>query len=116
MELSYKLVLNELALGKSVQLIGKGNSMDPLIKDKESVMIEPYTDQQLEKGMVVFVRINHNRFLTHQIVDIVNTSTSTYIIGNLAKKIDGPVTKDAIYGIITKIGKDDSFTGLTVIE
>jgi len=113
MELSYKLVLNELALGKSVQLIGKGNSMDPLIKDKEAVMIEPYTNQQLEKGMVVFVRINHNRFLTHQIVDIVD---SNYIIGNISKKIDGPVTKDAIYGIITKIGKDESFTGLTVIE
>lgn len=113
MEPWYKLVLNELSLGHSVQLVGKGNSMVPLIKDGETFTITPYINQILESGTVVFVRINHNKFLIHQILNI---SNDRYTIGNMLKKIDGIVTKDAIYGIITKIGSDESFNGITVIE
>ena len=108
-----KLVLNELSVGNSVRLVGKGNSMYPKIKDREPIIIMPYVHtDKLKEGDIVFVRIN-NKFLTHQILNIDNDK---FTIGNIKRKIDGIVTIDAIYGFIDIEMNNESFTGLTVIE
>lgn len=107
-----KLILKELSLGRPVQKIGKGNSMNPYIKEGDIIQLEPYTNQQLNKGTIVLVRIG-NKFLTHQIIDI---KDNMYLIGNGSGKEDGLVKADAIYGIVTNIGKDDNFSGLTIKE
>ena len=108
-----KLILNELSSGKSVQIIGKGNSMNPLIKEGDIIKISPYNGQLLKKRDIVLARLGHNKFLTHQILDI---EDSRYLIGNASDKEDGWITIDAIYGIIVNIGKDESFDGLTIEE
>ena len=54
-----KLILNELSVGKSVQKIGKGNSMNPFIKEGDVIKISPYANQTLKKGDIVLARIGH---------------------------------------------------------
>ena len=125
-----KLILNELSHGRSVQVVPRGNSMYPRIKEGDTIMIAPLLNYVLKKGDIVLCRINHNRFITHQILDINNQqlvtkvktddNDITYTIANQSGKIDGHVTLDAIYGIVTDIYEasnvSKSFDGLTVIE
>jgi len=107
-----KSVLAELALGNDVQLVGKGDSMDPIIKNRETVMITPYDGRLLKTGDIVLVRMN-SKFLTHQVLE---AKDGTFLIGNAKGKTDGWVSGDAILGLIIRIGKDESFTGITAIE
>jgi hypothetical protein len=39
-----------------------------------------------------------------------------YAISNAAGKIDAIVSRDSIFGIITRIGVDETFEGLTIHE
>lgn len=111
MENAIKLVLNELSGGRNVQLIGKGNSMSPLYKDGETMLIKPLGDHILKVKDVVLVRVKSGKFLTHQILEI---KDNKYTISNLVGKIDDIVTIDFIYGLITKPSLD--FDGLTFVE
>ncbi len=113
MEPWFKIVISELSKGNAVQLVGKGNSMLPLIKEGDTKTITPYTNQKINIGDVVFVRVKRDKYLTHKILEI---NDDKYTISNMAGKIDAIVTSDAILGIITRIGVDDNFTGVTVIE
>lgn len=106
-----KSVLNELSNEREVQLIGKGDSMSPLFKNGETVLIVPLSDHLLTTGDVVLVRVKSGKFLTHQILKI---EDDKYIISNLAGKIDDVVTIDAIYGLVLKAIED--FDGLTFSE
>ncbi len=89
------IILSQLALGKSIIITATGKSMEPRIMEGTQITIEPI-DVELSVGDVVFVRIKE-KFLEHQIIDIVE---GKYVIGNSKNKIDGIVTRDAIYGII----------------
>ena len=111
MENTTKSVLNELSYGRNVQLIGKGNSMSPLFKDGETMLIKPLGDHILKVKDVVLVRVQSGKFLTHQILD---KKDDKYTISNITGKIDDIVTIDAIYGLITKPNLD--FDGLTFVE
>ena len=86
-----KSILKELSLGNDVQVIGKGNSMNPIIKEGEMRKITPYDGRILKVNDIVLVS---------QIIDIDDNN----------KKLDGWVTKDVI------IGNDETFTGLTITE
>jgi hypothetical protein len=107
-----KSVLAELALGNDVQLVGKGDSMDPIVKNGETVKITPYNGRLLKTSDIVLVRMN-SKFLTHQVLE---AKDDKFLIGNAKGKSDGWVTADAILGIIIQIGNDESFTGVTAIE
>lgn len=107
-----KIVLKELSLGNDVRLIGKGNSMSPLIKDTDTITITPYTSQLLQKEDIVLVRLN-NKYLTHKILDIQNDK---YVISNMKNKIDGVCDISSILGIIIEINSQSPFSGITVEE
>ena len=108
-----KSILNELSQGRRVQLVGRGNSMYPKIKDGETITIDPYIgNNELKVNDIVFVRVGKN-YLTHQILKIENDLIT---ISNIKGKIDGIVPLTAIYGIITHIGVDEKFEGLTLAE
>ncbi len=105
-----KPVLSELSQGRNVQLKIKGNSMAPLYKDGEVVLISPIDTQILKIGDVVLVRVTtKSKFLTHQILSI-EESESKYMISNAAGKIDGIVDQN-IYGLLSKAYPN--FQGLT---
>lgn len=90
-------ILKELSRGNAVETVVTGRSMEPRIMEGSSLLIFPYHhDRDLKANDVVFVKIN-GKFLTHQILEV--TADAEYIIGNMKRKIDGVVNKDAIYGI-----------------
>jgi signal peptidase I len=91
-------ILHELALGRNVEVVTTGKSMEPRIMEGSRITIVPLWKslETLKVGDIVFVRVN-SRYLDHQIIEI---SDNKYVIGNINHKIDGIVTIDAIYGII----------------
>ena len=107
-----KLILNELSQGRRVQLVGRGNSMYPKIKDGETITITPIDNNELKINDIVFVRIA-KKYLTHQILKIEN---GLMTISNIKGKIDGIVSVSSIYGIVTRVGGNEKFEGLTVLE
>lgn len=77
-----------------------GNSMLPLIKSNQPVTLVPVIETTVLKvGDIVFCRVS-GRYVTHKIHAI---RGEQYQIGNNRGYINGWVTKQKIFGIVTKI-------------
>lgn len=75
-----KAILKELSLGNDVQVIGKGNSMNPIIQEGQIRKITPYDGRILKINDIVLVRFG-DKFLNHQIIDI-DDNNNKFLIGN----------------------------------
>lgn len=77
-----------------------GNSMLPILKSKQPVTLEPVTtDTNLEEDDIVFCRVKGN-YYTHKISGVRN---GQYQISNNRGYVNGWISKDKIFGIVTKI-------------
>lgn len=76
-----------------------GNSMLPIIKSNQPVRLEPIKGRQLHVGDIVFCKVRGN-YYTHFITKI---RGKQYQISNNHHHVNGWVTKNSIYGIVTKI-------------
>lgn len=95
-----QMICNMLLEGKTIERYKEGgNSMTPLIKSNQPVTLVPCIDIELKKGDIVFCRVKGN-FYTHKIL---KTRGKQYQIGNNHGYVNGWVTKEKIYGLVTKI-------------
>lgn len=77
----------------------KGNSMLPLIKSGQPVKIEPVAYGQPTVGDIVFCKVKGKYYL-HKIS---KTKGNQYQISNNKGHINGWISINGIYGIVTKI-------------
>ena len=93
-------VVETLRAGKTIHKYREaGNSMLPILKSNQPVTLEPVGDKALKVGDIVFCKVRGN-YYTHLISKIRGRQ---YQISNNHRFVNGWVTKNSIYGIVTKI-------------
>lgn len=76
-----------------------GNSMLPILKSGQPVRLDPVIGIDLKVDAIVFCKVKGN-YYTHKIKKI---RGDQYQIGNNHGHINGWVSRNSIYGIVTKI-------------
>lgn len=90
-----------LRAGEECCVVGFGQSMTPILKSGQPVIVTPLTnDMMLEKNDIVFVKVA-GHFYLHKISAIKNNKS--YQISNNHGHVNGWVSRNQIYGKVTKI-------------
>lgn len=95
------ITAQHLMSGEVCIVKGTGQSMTPIIKSKQEVMVEPITkDTNLKKNDIVFCKVKGNYYI-HKISAIKNDKL--FQISNNHKHVNGWISKENIYGKVIKI-------------
>lgn len=97
--MKYSDVARELEAGNKVEFKPTGNSMTPIIKSRQRVVVEPLTTKPI-KGDVVLAKVK-GRYFLHKITAI---KGDQYQISNNHGHVNGWSSK--IYGKVTKVGDE----------
>jgi len=76
--------------------------MTPKIKSGQQITIEPLNNRELEKGDIVFCKVNGNEYV--HLVKAIRSNGAEVLIGNNHGKINGWTHITNVYGIVVKIG------------
>jgi hypothetical protein len=104
--MAFKAAKEKLETGKMALIYPKGNSMTPLIKSGDAVVLSPVIDgkyklpadkkeKDLKVGDIVLVRVKGSEYV-HKIIAIDGNRVQ---IGNNHGHINGWTTKNKIYGV-----------------
>jgi len=97
--------IERLQKGETVQFRPVGGSMRGKVNSGDLVTVEPLTDQELKKGMIVLCKVKGNQYL-HLIKAIEgNDDKRAFQSGNNKGGINGWVMRTNIYGVCTKVGE-----------
>lgn len=98
----YVSILKELVEGgKEVSIEIAGNSMFPfLIHNRDAICFQKI-DQELKKGDMVFFERENGQYIMHRICKV--NPEGYYILGDAQCWIEGPVKREQIFAIITKV-------------
>ena len=98
----YMSMMRELTeSGKEVSMIISGNSMSPfLIHERDSICFKK-PDRELRRGDMVFYQRPTGQYVMHRIYKV--KPEGYYIVGDAQQEIEGPVTREQIFAIITKV-------------
>lgn len=98
----YISMLRELTdSGKEVSMIISGNSMSPfLIHERDSICFKK-PDRELRCGDMVFYQRPTGQYVMHRICKV--KPEGYYIVGDAQQEIEGPVAREQIFAIITKV-------------
>lgn len=82
-----------------VKVVGVGNSMTPILKSKQAVMVSSFSADldNIQNGDIVFCKVN-GHFYLHKVY---GKKDKQYLIGNNHGRINGWTSK--IYGKVVKI-------------
>jgi hypothetical protein len=95
------ITMQKLKEGEPCIIRGFGQSMTPILKSGQPVKVIPVTgDTPLEKGEIVFCKVN-GHFYLHKILAVKNETT--YQIGNNHGHINGWVSRNSIFGKVSEI-------------
>jgi hypothetical protein len=92
--------IEKLAAGEIVQFRPRGNSMQPKIKSGQLCTVEPLGDYVVEKNDIVLCKVGGSVYL--HIVSAVKPERS-YQISNNRGHVNGWISRNSIYGRLTKI-------------
>lgn len=95
-----KITADKLREGNTCKVLGVGNSMTPILKSHQEVICIPVTeDTVLEKKDIVLCKVKGHYYL-HLIWAI---RGNQYLIGNNHGHANGWITRNSIFGKVTKI-------------
>ena len=95
------ITAEHLRAGEECCVVGFGQSMTPILKSGQPVIVTPVTeDTLLEKNDIVFCKVN-GHFYLHKISAIKNNKT--YQISNNHGHVNGWISRSKIYGKVIKI-------------
>lgn len=95
------ITAEHLRAGEECCVVGFGQSMTPILKSGQPVIVAPVTeDTLLEKNDIVFCKVN-GHFYLHKISAIKNNKT--YQISNNHGHVNGWISRSKIYGKVIKI-------------
>lgn len=98
----YVSVLRELTEeGKEVSLIISGSSMSPFLIHQRDYIYFKKPDRELKKGDMVFYQRDSGQFVMHRIWKV--RPDGYYIVGDAQTVIEGPVRRNQIFALITKV-------------
>lgn len=100
----YLPVLKELiAEGREVRLNVRGSSMLPFLADGRDSVIIAKISSELKKGDIVIFQRKTGAYIMHRIWRADKTRKQYYLVGDAQDVIEGPVSEEQIFGIITSV-------------
>lgn len=98
----YVSVLKELVEeGKEVSMLIAGSSMSPFLCHHRDSIFFKNLDRELKCGDMVFYQRKSGQFVMHRIYKI--KPNGYYMVGDAQTEIEGPLGRDQIFAIITKV-------------
>ena len=106
----YVSMLRELTEeGREVSMLISGSSMNPfLIHQRDSICFRK-PDRELKKGDMVFFQRPDGAFVMHRIWKV--RPEGYYIVGDAQTEIEGPVRREQIFAIVTKVCRKGKWLG-----
>lgn len=95
----------EMMKGKTGRITGIGNSMTPILKSRQPVIVSPIDENTiLDKNDIVFCKVKGNYYL-HKICSmrVVEGNKEQFLIGNNHGHMNGWINKNKVYGKVTYI-------------
>lgn len=104
MALVHEAVIERLRRGERVVHREGGNSMTPIIRSREPVLLVAVDPAELKKGDVVFCRVR-GHFYTHKILGAKTVKGERHFqIGNNHGNVNGWIPGDKIFGRVDDVG------------
>jgi hypothetical protein len=104
MAFRYEAVIEQLRRGERVVHREGGNSMTPIIRSREPVLLAWCEPADLKKGDIVFCKVRGN-FYTHKILGVKTAKGERlFQIGNNHGHVNGCVGADKIFGRVLDVG------------
>lgn len=98
----YLSVLKELVQsGKEVSLLISGSSMSPFLIHERDYVYFKAPERELRKGDIVFYQRKSGQYVMHRIWKV--KAEGYYIVGDAQTEIEGPVLREQIFAIVTKV-------------
>lgn len=98
----YPEIVQELSEGRSVTLRPKGNSMTPIIKSGQRIVLAPVDSQDVRVGDAVLAKVK-GRYFIHKVTAI--GDDGRFQISNNHGHVNG--WSRQVYGRVTEIGEND---------
>ena len=87
--------------GREVSMLIAGSSMSPFLIHERDMIYFKKPDRELKKGDMVFFQRRSGQFIMHRIWKV--RPEGYYIVGDAQTQIEGPVERDQIFALITKV-------------
>lgn len=106
----YVSMLRELTeQGKEVSLLISGNSMVPFLVHLRDSICMKKPDRELKRGDMVFYQRKNGQFIMHRIYKV--KPEGFYIVGDAHQEIEGPVHRDQIFALVTRVKRKGKWIG-----
>ena len=106
----YVSMLRELVEeGKEVSLLISGNSMSPFLIHQRDYIYFERPKRELRKGDMVFYERDGGQFVMHRIWKV--KPDGYYIVGDAQIEIEGPIRRNQIFAIVTKVKRKGEILG-----
>lgn len=106
----YVSMLRELTEeGKEVSMLIAGNSMSPFLIHNRDYVSFKKPDRELKAGDIVFFQREGGAFILHRIWKV--KPEGYYIVGDAQWVIEGPVKREQIFAIVTKVRRKGKWIG-----
>ena len=106
----YVSVLRELVEeGREVSLLVSGSSMSPFLAHQRDYIYLKKPDHDFRKGDMVFYQRKSGQYIMHRIWKV--KPDGYYIVGDAQTQIEGPVEREQIFAIITKVQRKGKWIG-----
>ena len=106
----YVSALRELTeAGKEVNMLIAGSSMSPFLCHARDYIYFKKPDRELRRGDMVFYERDNGQFVMHRIWKV--KPDGYYIVGDAQTEIEGPVRRDQIFALITKVQRKGKWIG-----
>lgn len=104
----YVSVLKEIAeSGKMVSLRIAGSSMSPFLVHGRDYIYFTRPDRELRAGDMVFYQRPNGQYVIHRICRV--KADGYYIIGDAQTEIEGPVRREQIFALVTRVKRRGKF-------
>lgn len=100
----YVSVLRELVEeGKQVSMLIAGSSMSPFLCHYRDVIFFEKPGRDIRRGDMVFYQRDSGQYVMHRVYR--TAPDGYYMVGDNQTEIEGPLQRDAIFALITKVNR-----------
>lgn len=99
--------------GKEVSMMISGSSMNPFLIHQRDYILMKKPEEELKAGDMVFFQRRDEAYVMHRIHHI-NKEGKLFIIGDAQVDMEGPIDKEQVFAIITKVKRKGNGSHLEI--